>query len=203
MEKVGTGEGAQAYGHGLYFAENPGVAKSYAEQLGQFGWKNPEVAAKYDPQTLEVLKTELVHHSPEEIMSLNKQYAELTHGTIMKDMYNALKSGDANFQGNLYKVDLPDEAISKMLDWDRPVMDLPFETRQLLKKAGAKIADYAPNTQTIGDVLPRTDAASEILRQAGIPGIKYLDQGSRAAGKGTYNYVVFDENLPKILEKVK
>ena len=29
MSKIGTGEGAQAYGHGLYFAENPSVAKSY------------------------------------------------------------------------------------------------------------------------------------------------------------------------------
>jgi hypothetical protein len=30
ISKVGTGEGAQAYGHGMYFAENPEVAKSYA-----------------------------------------------------------------------------------------------------------------------------------------------------------------------------
>jgi len=29
MSKIGTGEGAQAYGHGLYFAESPGVAESY------------------------------------------------------------------------------------------------------------------------------------------------------------------------------
>ena len=29
MSKIGTGEGAQAFGHGLYFAENPSVAKSY------------------------------------------------------------------------------------------------------------------------------------------------------------------------------
>jgi hypothetical protein len=29
MSKIGTGEGAQAYGHGLYFAENPLVAKTY------------------------------------------------------------------------------------------------------------------------------------------------------------------------------
>ena len=27
MSKIGTGEGAQAYGHGLYFAENPAVAR--------------------------------------------------------------------------------------------------------------------------------------------------------------------------------
>ena len=29
INKVGTGEGAQAYGHGMYFAENPAVAKEY------------------------------------------------------------------------------------------------------------------------------------------------------------------------------
>jgi hypothetical protein len=29
LDKIGTGEGAQAYGHGLYFAENPETAKSY------------------------------------------------------------------------------------------------------------------------------------------------------------------------------
>lgn len=31
LEKIGTGEGAQAYGWGLYFAENPEVAKYYRE----------------------------------------------------------------------------------------------------------------------------------------------------------------------------
>ena len=33
MSKIGTGEGAQAYGHGLYLAENPEVAKSYQHKL--------------------------------------------------------------------------------------------------------------------------------------------------------------------------
>ena len=31
--KIGTGEGAQAYGHGLYVAENPTVAKGYAKNV--------------------------------------------------------------------------------------------------------------------------------------------------------------------------
>ncbi len=34
LSKIGTGEGAQAYGHGLYFAENEGVAKSYKGDPG-------------------------------------------------------------------------------------------------------------------------------------------------------------------------
>jgi hypothetical protein len=33
MSKIGTGEGSQAYGHGLYFAENPAVAQSYRDKL--------------------------------------------------------------------------------------------------------------------------------------------------------------------------
>ncbi len=39
------------------------------------------------------------------------------------------------------------------------------------------------------------------LKQAGIPGIRYLDQGSRGAGAGTSNYVVFDDSLLSILGK--
>jgi hypothetical protein len=35
MDKIGTGEGAQAYGHGLYFAENEGVAKGYRDTLSR------------------------------------------------------------------------------------------------------------------------------------------------------------------------
>ena len=33
LDKIGTGEGAQAYGHGLYFASDEGVAKSYRDSL--------------------------------------------------------------------------------------------------------------------------------------------------------------------------
>ena len=32
-DNIGTGEGAQAYGHGLYFAEREGTAKTYRDAL--------------------------------------------------------------------------------------------------------------------------------------------------------------------------
>ena len=35
MDSIGTGEGAQAYGHGLYFAENPKVAGEYQKALSK------------------------------------------------------------------------------------------------------------------------------------------------------------------------
>ena len=45
--------------------------------------------------------------------------------------------------------------------------------------------------------------ASEYLRSIGIPGHKYLDQGSREAGKGTYNYVIYDPEAVSVLEMTK
>jgi hypothetical protein len=43
--------------------------------------------------------------------------------------------------------------------------------------------------------------ASIALREAGIPGIRYLDAGSRGAGEGSRNYVVFDDKLIDIVSR--
>lgn len=46
-------------------------------------------------------------------------------------------------------------------------------------------------------------AASEYLRNLGIPGHRYLDGGSRSAGDGTYNYVIYDDSRIEIEERFK
>ena len=45
--------------------------------------------------------------------------------------------------------------------------------------------------------------ASNLLQQAGIPGIRYLDAGSRGQGGGTRNFVVFpgEDKKVKILKR--
>ena len=45
------------------------------------------------------------------------------------------------------------------------------------------------------------ESYAQELQAAGVPGIKYLDQSSRAAGQGTSNYVVFDPATIAILRK--
>jgi hypothetical protein len=141
MSRIGTGEGAQAYGHGLYVAENPNVAKSYAV------------------------------------------------------------SRSAS-QPRFYTVDLPDEHINKMLDWDAPLSD---EMVARLSEAGFPVTAIARGKMGNGGdfykALGNPEKASESLRSLGIPGIKYLDGASRAAGQGSRNFVVFDEGLVKILGK--
>lgn len=44
-------------------------------------------------------------------------------------------------------------------------------------------------------------AASEALRKAGIPGLKYFDGNSRSKGEGTRNLVVFDDSIVKLTHK--
>lgn len=48
--------------------------------------------------------------------------------------------------------------------------------------------------KTPDDVMNTQQAASELLRDAGIPGHRYLDGGSRADGDGSYNYVIYDDS---------
>ena len=59
-----------------------------------------------------------------------------------------------------------------------------------------------------GAVLPGkaatgADEVAQQFRKAGIPGIRYLDGGSRGAGSGTSNFVVFpgEEGILRILER--
>ena len=51
--------------------------------------------------------------------------------------------------------------------------------------------------------LGKPDAStSAALKEAGIPGIKYLDGASRSKGEGDYNYVIFDEADVTVTEKL-
>ena len=55
--------------------------------------------------------------------------------------------------------------------------------------------------QALGKSTARDVAASQALQQAGIPGIRYLDAGSRGAGEGSRNSVVFDPATMEIIRK--
>lgn len=153
ISKIGTGEGAQAYGHGLYFAESKGVAKSYRDNL--------------------------------------------TDGASVAP------------PGRLYKVTI-NAKPEQFLDWDKPLSQQSDAIRSAMKPVleqaakAARINAWGDNVRPEHVItVPGLDqvAATKYLRKAGIPGIRYLDQGSRTDGKGTYNYVLFDDSLVKIAEK--
>lgn len=57
----------------------------------------------------------------------------------------------------------------------------------------------ANKVRTIADT--GAPARAEFMRDVGVKGIKFLDQGSRDVGQGSSNYVIFDENLISIVRK--
>jgi hypothetical protein len=211
--KIGTGEGAQAYGHGLYLAEAPAVAKEYAGALSAAKANKP-VGNVDLTQAYQNMPTDV----PDSLLAARRDFRALKDmGELLpadrRDFLAAVKDNIAAAQGGaLYKVDLPDESIAKFLDWDKPLSQQP----QLLK---ALEREYSPEWLAMfkdkpGSALYKSlsggegaedmrMAGSAALRGIGTPGIRYLDGGSRGAGQGSSNFVVFpgEESLLTILER--
>jgi hypothetical protein len=182
--KIGTGEGAQAYGHGLYLAQSPQVAKSYVPRDMAYEsrlldmYKRAERSGNYD--AMDVLESAMTHSTPSE---LRKQYGKASEGLIKQIESIPYKAGA------LYRVDLPDEQIAKMLDWDKPLSQQPAAVQQFAQQRGVPLEDLGGDL--IAAVRGKTPAGAAAIKQAGIPGIRYLDEGSRGYGQGTSNFVVF------------
>lgn len=197
MEKVGTGEGAQSYGHGLYFAERPEVARDYKERLESRADVEAAIAGEVSPP------------------------------------------------GSLYKVSISANR-ERFLDWDKPLIEQGEIGARAFKALfgeelkPATIPSGAPTAATAikgAEKIHGEEKVSQLLSEAGIPGIKYLDQGSRNkpvrfdpesklwrvedrvngelverdfktekearnfAGPETRNFVIFDPKIVTILER--
>jgi len=236
-EKIGTGEGAQAYGYGLYFSEAPSVAKTYQGSVSAIHKSGvPTIEGKPinwdDPR--ETAAFELSRHNGDRAAAADF-HARMFLGGEDNPAVKLLRSNEplptVDMPGRLYQVDLPDAKIEQMLDWDKPLKEQPKEVRQALTRLAQnaaqsdeqlmkdfqKLGPSAPANQLYAALVQRAvrlkkyegmragipedkampsltygqQIASEQLRQAGIPGIKYLDAGSRANEKGTRNFVVF------------
>jgi hypothetical protein len=184
--KIGTGEGAQAYGHGMYFAESPGVAREYQKNVTALRMPTDTFA---DEEVAAAKKLLVVFGQKDGAQQVKRMFGSRADEVLAK-------ANDVT--GQLYKVDLPDEAIASMLDWDKPLKEQPANVQKFFS-AIYKPNDYLTDWLKQGD----PDDIAKILQEEGIPGIRYLDQGSRGAGAGTSNFVVFpgEERLLRILER--
>lgn len=215
-DRVGTGEGAATYGHapGGYWAESPAVAGEYRAALAGTE-RRFEIGGKdIDPANLgeiDKLALNIATRGADGYSLKALEDSGIPEATIA-----AISARAAAFQrqgakyserpkGYLYKADLPDEHIAKMLDWDKPLGQQGPAMRALddeinKGKPIARENTVATALHYLKDKLGSDSAAREWLQAQGIPGIRYLDQHSRTAG-GTSNFVVFDDQLPKIVER--
>jgi hypothetical protein len=206
MSKIGTGEGAQAYGHGLYFAENPKVAEEYKQALSRRNVTGSFDGAPLNEQRDWWATIDKVNQEDWRVGKLLDQYGRVGGSkewfvnqarTEYRDQPQMLKAIDdfdkrmvaSHRPGKMYEVNI-NAAPEQFLDWDRPLKEQPEHIRGVLDPINGRLQSsgnpYVPaRLDSVGDVIQHGRAAlgergiEPSLRKAGIPGIKYLDQGSR------------------------
>lgn len=214
--KIGSGEGAQVYGHGLYFAENPDVAQQYKQTLAYKAFDLAPEAEKLGLKLSAGARGEFIRQANANTdpvkAARNLQNANISARQLPQEKLQELfKSYFEHGGGKIYTVDIPDEMISKMIDWDKPLNQQSKFVQNALNKLPDDVKKHigigkyddlkggADILQPLGGLIGDKEAAN-MLRQAGIPGVRYLDAQSRSSG-GTSNFVVFpgEEEAVRIL----
>jgi hypothetical protein len=205
LAKIGTGEGAQAYGWGLYFAENIDVAREYQAKLSRNRFKEEATKVYNDwkannPQEASIFEDEVVAQGIQNVS--NEDFA-----IELQNILDGFGSTEANVSaaeklssrisgiGNLYSVDLNIEN-DKLLDWDsvfakqsdfiknalQPIIEQITDANlgELDRfTLGAVLSDFYRNPKLIR--MGSKKEVSEFFAQQGIQGIKYFDRASRFA----------------------
>jgi hypothetical protein len=203
MSKIGTGEGAQAYGHGLYFAENEAIARSYRDALAAgvkpefrptnkystVGWKAE--AEKLFPNDRE---RQAAFHLFNQMK--NKDYVLENHDFITSLPHNQGKpyewegveftrdrlaqlADEFYDPGKMYEVNINADPDT-FLDWDKPLSEQPG----VLQKLGY-------STRTRGEINAEADAL--VARYGSVP-----DMPSEAKARWTELEAEFDKIAPNV-----
>lgn len=170
INRIGSGEGAQSFGHGLYFAEQKGTAMFYRDALSQrVPTVNGRVIGRGDGK-FDIVDDFGVQAGP---FDTKAEADRSLAGTDPGALYKVRISADRN----------------TFLDWDKRLGEQPDQVKTALANAG--LVDVAGQAHHRGQEIYSAvlrDAgydpakASQVLAESGISGIKYLDQGSRTGG---------------------
>ena len=261
LDRMGTGEGAQAYGHGGYFAENPNVAKMYQPWevrredalIEMFDdatrAKDYEVAKVID----DAMSTAKIDEATNKVIMAHPTVEELRarHGPEFEELIQRID----NLSGGLYEVDLHVQPESDLLDLDlrlpeqtpaarAKIQSILDEESRIWGRLGDEPHAYTdrhpsgggvsygaggtPNQSDmsgagfedwLGRAMTRPSPsqsqshlkeqleeqareAAKRLHRAGLSGSRYWDQGSRGAGQGTRNYVIWDPDVIDVRKKL-
>jgi hypothetical protein len=196
FSKIGTGAGAQSYGHGGYFAQG------------------------FDSPTATGYKVIRESNTPGHLYNVELKWPDVAKETTDPFSEHHLLSWDEKFQQQPENVK---DAVIKALHSDAyktsQAEPIPFNPNAepswmadlfTGEKAKFNPSDYyglhanRTGEQIYNSLVERFGGEKEataLLREYGLPGIRYLDEASKASGKGTSNYVIFDEQIPNIVSR--
>jgi len=211
---MGTGEGGQNFGKGFYTAES--------EQAGIFYRDNvpSRLLREADEDSLAY---DVASYFGDDVAEHAKARADRSY---LRDGYidhvfedgSFYRIGNNEIEGtpfaapdsSLYKLDIPDADAAKLIDYDAPISQQPKVVQNAINRLG--FMPDNPDRMAGGDVWYRMrqelgeDEATAAMREAGVPGLRYKDAGSRGtdSGDGTRNFVVWDQDVldrTKVLQR--
>jgi hypothetical protein len=192
LAKIGTGEGAQVYGHGIYAAENPAVSGQggqywknfYDKRFGDFVPHNETWQRNVEQMAADRLQQHgfdpnATLKSLQEMAAAYKQGPMFDKFTAAIDMIQSGKQiGPRTYEVNFRAK--PEE----LLDWDKPLAQQPAGPAAW--NVAKKWLFGSPEKMTgeeayrgIAAIEDKPRASNVFRDEAGIPGIRYLDEGSR------------------------
>jgi predicted GNAT family acetyltransferase len=148
--KARTGEGNATFGEGAYLAQARGTGETYKDALTKGeNYVNGELLDTYKPEHYLASILDQESGNLSETAGFLKDM--VTKGgspsikQTAKEALSLLESGKrpkvdyVKPSGYLYKVDLPDESIAKMLDYDKPLSQQAPEVQNALAELGISV----------------------------------------------------------------
>lgn len=165
LDAIGTGEGAQAHGWGLYFAEDRKVSEGYKNRLtGRFSFSYKGVKGEHlkpsseETQAIRAVLRDFYDGKASDLAEayngqireqekiLADEHAAEWQKNMARDRLAALKDIDVNQlivdTGQLFEVDIPENDV--LLDEDLPFSEQPEKVRLALKSIVEQMGEYAP-----------------------------------------------------------
>jgi hypothetical protein len=199
LDKMGTGEGAQAFGKGHYSAGAKDTGEQYKADLAYKHGKRDMAEMLFSQKKGDVdaaigsLKREIAQYDAK---GWPREGYRVPYDEALKKL-EGWKTNPPKHPGHLYKYDIPDADTAKFLDYDAPLDAQPQVVKDAIKKAGFwpdELVD--PNRTTKvrlarvygGDIFHNMqnqlgkEGAAAAMRDAGVPGLRFKDQFSRRLG---------------------
>lgn len=226
--KVGSGEGGSMYGVGTNLAESPSFAQGYrellsgdeafvtvdgakdasdiAKMIGSAYKGDAEKAVQALESKIPLLEKKVNSASKEELLPGLSDFdmADMELQAQLRKVDEAKnyigKEVKLEKPGYLYKVDLPDDAIARMVNLDKPMSEQPKNVKEYFGKvigrdfdndAGWSSMSGSRGLEAVRDRLNlyKGDFERELYKQ-NIPGAQYIND-STGMGQGSSNFVVY------------
>lgn len=214
---IGTGEGAQGHGWGLYFAQDKQIAKTYKDTLSHhmygdndlqfneealnklYSTLSDKAHTEADYDKLSVIENILITHTEDDVLNNSDEMFDAEAIKWWKTQRERYLNKEYK-ESTLFEVDIPEDDV--LLDEKRNINEQPKKVQQAVRKmyrslgyktSALKYVTGKEFYDTVAAEKGGQKEASEFINEHGIKGITY------DGGNDGKCFVVFDDKAIRII----